>query len=56
MFRESMTKEIVVLYHGGKKIVFLLYNFLFEQINHIRTAVHGQLQLSLKCSRPVARF
>ena len=28
----------------------------FEENNHIRTAVHGQPQMSLKCSRPVARF
>jgi len=34
----------------------VVIQLLFEQINHLRTAVHGQPQLSLKCSRPVARF
>jgi len=31
---------------------FFWYNFLFEQIIHIRTAVHGHPQLSLKCKLP----
>jgi len=44
-----MTKKVVVQCHGSKEIVFLCYNFLFEQINHIRTATPGHPQLSLKC-------
>jgi len=42
MVKEYMTNKIVVQCHGSKKIVFWWwYNFLFEQINHLRTAVHG---------------
>jgi len=52
MARESMTKKIIVQCHGSKKIVFLWFNFMFEQINHIRTAVHGHAQLFLKCRLP----
>ena len=40
MFRESMTKNCCVV-SRQQKIVFLWYNFMFKQINHIRTAVHG---------------
>jgi len=35
-----------------RKDRFLWYNFLFKQINHIRTAVHGHPQLSRKCGLP----
>jgi len=45
-------KKIVVKCHGSKNIVFFVINFLFEQINHIRTAVHGYTQLCLKCRLP----
>ena len=33
-------------------ITFFVINFLFEQINHIRTAVHVHPQLSLNCRLP----
>ena len=36
----------------AKGSYFLWYNFLFEQINHIRTAVHGHPQLCLKFRLP----
>jgi len=36
-------KKIVVWCHRSKKIVFCV-NFLFEHINHIRTAAHGHPQ------------
>jgi len=48
MVRESMTRKIVVWCHGSKNL-FLWYSFLFEQINHIQTAVCGHPQLSLQC-------
>jgi len=31
---------------------FLWYNFLFEQMDHVRTAVHDHPQLPPKCGRP----
>jgi len=34
------------------KITFFVINFLFEQINHIRTAVVVHPQLSLNCRLP----
>jgi len=34
------------------RFMFLWYNFLSEQIKHIRTGIHGHPQLSLKCRLP----
>jgi len=45
-------KKLMCSVTVAKSSFFLWYNFLFEQTNHIRTAVHGHPQLPLKCRLP----
>jgi len=42
--------DCCVVCDGSKKIVFFVIQLLFEQINRIRTTVHGDPQLSLECT------
>jgi len=49
---QSLWQKIWLCSVTSAKTSFLWYNFLFEQTNHIRTAVHRHPQLSLKCRLP----